>query len=72
VVRADSTVGSPLLTLGPSEVILVDCKDYGEDGHVFSVLQIERLGFSHFYEKQKEFFESEAYRSKQASYFAGF
>jgi len=50
---------------------LADCKDYGEDGHVFSVLQIERLGFSHFYEKQKEFFELEAYRSKQASYFAG-
>ena len=39
---------------------------------MFSVLQIERLGFSHFYEKQKEFFESEAYRSKQANYFAGF
>jgi len=51
---------------------LADCKDYGEDGHVFSVLQIERLGFSHFYEKQKEFFESEAYRLKQASYSAGF
>jgi hypothetical protein len=60
-----------LLTLGPSEVILADCKDYEEDGHVFSVSQIEELGFSHFYEKQKEFFEvMEAYRSKQASYFA--
>jgi hypothetical protein len=35
VVRADSTVGSPLLTLGPREVILADCKDYEEDGHVF-------------------------------------
>ena len=45
-------VGSPLLTLGPSEVILADCKDYEEDGHVFSVSQIEELGFSHFYEKE--------------------
>jgi manganese-dependent inorganic pyrophosphatase len=64
-------VGSPLLTLGPCEVILADCKDYEEDGHVFSVSQIEELGFSHFYEKQKELFEAlEAYRSKQASYFA--
>ena len=25
-------VGSPLLTLGPSEVILADCKDYSEEG----------------------------------------
>jgi manganese-dependent inorganic pyrophosphatase len=50
---------------------LADCKDYEEDGHVFSVSQIEELGFSHFYEKQKELFEAlEAYRSKQASYFA--
>ena len=40
MVRADSTVGSPLLKLGPSEVILADCKDYEEDGHVFSVAQI--------------------------------
>jgi manganese-dependent inorganic pyrophosphatase len=63
--------GSPLLTLGPSEVILADCKDYEEDRHVFSVSQIEELGFSNFYEKQKELFEAlEAYRSKQASYFA--
>ena len=38
---------------------------------MFSVSQIEELGFSHFYEQQKEFFEvMEAYRSKQASYFA--
>jgi manganese-dependent inorganic pyrophosphatase len=64
-------VGSPLLTLGPSEVILAIARDYEEDGHVFSVSQIEELGFSHFYEKQKELFEAlEAYRSKQASYFA--
>ena len=38
---------------------------------MFSVSRIEELGFSHFYEKQKEFFELETYRLKQASYFAG-
>jgi hypothetical protein len=38
---------------------------------VFSVSQIEELGFSHFYEKQKDFLELETYRLKQASYFAG-
>jgi manganese-dependent inorganic pyrophosphatase len=64
-------VGSPLMTLGPSEVILADCKDYEEEGYRFSVSQIEELGFSHFYEKQAKLFEElEAYRAKQGSYFA--
>jgi len=65
-------VGSPLLTLRPSEVILADCKDYEEEGYKFSVSQIEELGFSHFYEKQDNLFEElEAYRAKQGKYFAG-
>jgi manganese-dependent inorganic pyrophosphatase len=64
-------VGSPLLTLGPDEVILADCKDYEEEGYKFSVSQIEELGFSHFYEKQGVLFEElEAYRAKQGYYFA--
>ena len=64
-------VGSPLLTLAPNEVILADCKDYSEEGYGFSVSQIEELGFSHFYEKQKNLLEAlEAYRSKQGSLFA--
>jgi manganese-dependent inorganic pyrophosphatase len=64
-------VGSPLMTLGPNEVILADCKDYEEEGYRFSVSQIEELGFSHFYEKQAKLFEElEAYRAKQGSYFA--
>ncbi len=64
-------VGSPLLTLGPNEVILADCKDYSEEGYTFSVSQIEELGFSHFYKKQENLFEAlEAYRSKQGNFFA--
>ena len=64
-------VGSPLLTLGPNEVILADCKDYSEDGYTFSVSQIEELGFSHFYKKQEILLEAlEAYRSKQGNFFA--
>jgi manganese-dependent inorganic pyrophosphatase len=64
-------VGSPLLTLDPSAVILADCKDYSEDSQDFSVSQIEELGFSHFYEKQEVLFkELEAYRSKKGSFFA--
>jgi manganese-dependent inorganic pyrophosphatase len=64
-------VGSPLLTLGPNEVILADCKDYEEDGRKFSVSQVEELGYSHFYVKEGELLKAlEAYRSRQESYFA--
>jgi manganese-dependent inorganic pyrophosphatase len=64
-------VGSPLLTLDPGAVILADCKDYSEEGHNFSVSQIEELGFSHFYEKQDALLDAlEAYRSKHGSLFA--
>jgi manganese-dependent inorganic pyrophosphatase len=64
-------VGSPLLTLDPNSVILADCKDYSEDGHPFSVSQIEELGYSHFYEKQEALSKAlEEYRSKRGSLFA--
>jgi manganese-dependent inorganic pyrophosphatase len=64
-------VGSPLLTLAPGEVILADCKDYEEDGFKFSLSQIEELGYSHFYAKEKELLEAlEGYRAKESSYFA--
>ena len=47
-------VGSPLLTLQPSEVVTTDNKEYTEAGVEFSVAQIEELGFGPFYEKQGE------------------
>ena len=63
-------VGSPLATLAPDEVIQADCKDYEEEGHKFSVSQIEELGYSHFYPKEKELLEAlENYKAKQSSYF---
>jgi manganese-dependent inorganic pyrophosphatase len=63
-------VGSPLLTLAPGDVILVDCKDYEEEGFKFSVSQIEELGYSHFYAKEKELLDAlDAYRRKEASFF---
>ena len=46
------SVGSPLLTLTPKQVINADCKEYNEGGVRFSVAQIEELSFSHFNEKQ--------------------
>ncbi|MEO8439718.1 MAG: DHHA2 domain-containing protein, partial [Spartobacteria bacterium] len=47
------SVGSPLLTLTPEQVITADCKDYDEEGVRFTVSQIEELSFSHFPEKQE-------------------
>ncbi len=47
------SVGSPLLTLSPEQVITADCKAYEEDGARFTVSQIEELSFSHFPEKQE-------------------
>ncbi len=47
------SVGSPLLTLKPEQVITADCKEYEENGVRFTVSQIEELSFSHFPEKQE-------------------
>jgi len=47
------SVGSPLLTLTPEQVITADCKDYTENGARFTVSQIEELSFSHFVEKRE-------------------
>lgn len=46
------SVGSPLLTMSPEQVITADCKEYEEHGKRFTVSQIEELNFSHFAEKQ--------------------
>lgn len=42
------SVGSPLTTLGPREVITSDCKEYEEMGVKFSVSQIEEVSFANF------------------------
>jgi manganese-dependent inorganic pyrophosphatase len=46
------SVGSPLLTMSPEQAISADAKPYEEDGHTFSVAQIEELTFAHFEEKR--------------------
>jgi manganese-dependent inorganic pyrophosphatase len=64
-------VGSPLVTLTPAEVILADCKDYQEQGFKFSVSQIEELGYSNFYTKEKELLSAlDNYRSKELNLFS--
>ncbi|MBV9488568.1 MAG: putative manganese-dependent inorganic diphosphatase [Verrucomicrobia bacterium] len=65
------SVGSPLRTLAPKDVITADCKDYDEAGRRFSISQIEELNFTAFCEKKGELFNAlEAYRAAQNAYFA--
>src|ERR1043165_2388488 len=47
------SVGSPLLTMTAQQAINADCKPYAENGHRFSVAQIEELSFAHFAEKRE-------------------
>ena len=70
------TVGSPLLSLTPKDVVVADCKDYEEGGFRFSVSQVEELSFAYFDDKKAALFEAlEQYRAKReevaASGYAG-
>ncbi len=58
-------VGSPLLTMSPAQAIGADSKIYSENGHSFSVAQIEELSFAHFPEKRDALLEElESQRAK--------
>ena len=46
------SVGSPLLTMTPEQAITADAKPYAENGHRFTVAQIEELTFAHFDKKR--------------------
>jgi manganese-dependent inorganic pyrophosphatase len=52
------SVGSPLLTMSPGKAISADSKLYEENGHKFSVAQIEELSFAHFAEKRDALLEA--------------
>ncbi|MEQ1859051.1 MAG: putative manganese-dependent inorganic diphosphatase [Chthoniobacteraceae bacterium] len=65
------SVGSPLLTMTPEQAINADCKPYAEDGHRFTVAQIEELTFAHFPEKSAALLDAlEAHRSRAGLLFA--
>jgi manganese-dependent inorganic pyrophosphatase len=53
-----------LLTLKPApQAITTDCKEYKEDGAMFSVAQIEEVGFDNFWKRKTELLEAlENYR----------
>lgn len=65
------SVGSPLQTLSPADVINADSKEYDEDGIRFNVAQIEELGFGTFHEKQAALAaELETFCAQRRLYFA--
>ena len=65
------SVGSPLLTMTAEQAITADCKPYEEDGHRFSVAQIEELTFAHFDEKRDALLEAlEVFRQRDGLLFA--
>ena len=65
------TVGSPLLSLAPKDVVVADCKDYEEAGFQFSVAQVEELSFAYFDDKKAALFEAlEEYRARHEAYFS--
>lgn len=65
------SVGSPLLTMSAQQAIGADCKAYTEQGHRFTVAQIEELTFAHFPEKKQAVIEAlEAHRVSEALLFA--
>ena len=46
--------GSALRVKSPDEVIHADCKTFQENGHAFTVSQIEEIGLDRFWPKQSE------------------
>jgi manganese-dependent inorganic pyrophosphatase len=52
------SVGSPLKTMTPAQVIDADCKTYEEYGRRFTVSQIEEINFSHLPERQTALIEA--------------
>ena len=65
------SVGSPLLTMTPEQAVGADSKLYEEDGHRFTVAQIEELTFSHFEAKREALLASlEANRQRDGLLFA--
>jgi len=65
------SVGSPLLTMTAEQAITADCKPYEEEGHRFSVAQIEELTFAHFGEKRESLLAAlDAFRTREGLLFA--
>lgn len=63
------SVGSPLLTMKPEEAVCADCKEYNEEGHRFSVAQIEEITLTHYQAKEASLLEALDAHCKANGYF---
>jgi manganese-dependent inorganic pyrophosphatase len=65
------SVGSPLLTMSPSEAVTADSKEYDHASNSYSVAQIEELSFAPFKAKRPSLLEAlEAHRAAKGYLFA--
>ena len=65
------TSGSVLTSLPVAEAIVADCKEFKEQGRVFSVAQIEELGFDQFWKRKDDVIAAlENYRRKRGYFFS--
>ena len=63
--------GSVLTSLSAADAIVTDCKEFKEQNVVFSVAQIEELGFDQFWKQKDEVMASlERYRTKKNYFFS--
>jgi manganese-dependent inorganic pyrophosphatase len=61
--------GSALTSLPASQAINMDCKEFSERGRLFSVAQIEELGFDQFWKRKIELAQSLQNYRRQKDYF---
>jgi manganese-dependent inorganic pyrophosphatase len=63
--------GSVLTSLPAADAVVADCKGFKEQGRLFSVAQIEELGFDQFWKRKDEVMAAlERYRSKKNYFFS--
>jgi len=63
--------GSVLTSLPAADAIVADCKEFHEQNVVFSVAQIEELGFDQFWKRKDEVMAAlERYRTKKTYFFS--
>lgn len=61
--------GSLLVTKTAQQAVATDCKEYSENGRVFSVAQIEEMGFDQFWNRKKEVIKALAEHRETNEYF---
>ncbi len=61
--------GSLLVTKTAQQAVATDCKEYSENGRVFSVAQIEEMGFDQFWKRKKEVIKALAEHRETNEYF---